>query len=54
MRMQNMVDLVANNMEADNCRADAKLVSFHQASLQHIARQRAQAGGGSKYKDLRV
>ena len=35
-----MVDLVANNMDSDSCRADAKLVAFHASTLQHIALQK--------------
>lgn len=53
--MQNMVDLVANNMEADNCRADPALQAFHANTLQHIVLQKAKEGQiSSRYKDVRI
>ena len=53
--VQNMVDLVANNMEAENCKADASLVAFHANTLQHIVLQKAKEGKiSSQYKDVRI
>ena len=53
--MQNVIELVANHMEADSCQADAGLKAFHANTLHHIVLQQAKEGEtGAKYKDIKV
>lgn len=53
-RLQNLLELVANEMASDNCQADQTLVAFYNNTLAHIAAQKAKPEKASLYHDLQI
>ena len=53
--LQNLLELVANEMAAEHCQADAALSAFYKNTLKHVAAQKAKGGPeGERYDELQI
>ena len=52
--LQNLLELVANEMANDNCQKDASLMAFYNATLSHIASQKALPDKASLYEEIQI
>ena len=52
--LQNLLELVANEMANENCQKDASLMAFYNATLSHIASQKALPDKASLYDDIQI
>ena len=55
VREQNLLELVANEMTAEHCQADAPLLAFYNNTLGHIVKQKEKEGPlAEKYAEIQL